>query len=153
MSKLKVGDLSKKINLKEEVPNKEQTMCEPPLLKEDDEETASASNSDLAEAEAALEDNSTEENYAFTNALPDISEISNNEDAPTEPLKDELVLYTQKELEKTVKSIAGGFYGVYISKYHPGQLEKGGKGIRHSAALEVINFAKDLLQELKKEGI
>ncbi len=61
--------------------------------------------------------------------------------------KKEPSLYTTKELEKTVKDIAGAFYGSFISSIPP----KYRQSSRETAVKEIIEFAKVLLTQLKKE--
>ena len=61
--------------------------------------------------------------------------------------KKEPSLYTTKELEKTVKDIAGAFYGSYISSIP----QKYRQATREVAVNEIIEFAKVLLTQLKKE--
>ena len=61
--------------------------------------------------------------------------------------KKEPSLYTTKELEKTVKDISGAFYGSFISSIPP----KYRQASREMAVKEIIDFAKVLLTQLKKE--
>ena len=61
--------------------------------------------------------------------------------------KKEPPLYTAKELEKTVKDISGAFYGSFISSIPP----KYRQASREMAVKEIIDFAKVLLTQLKKE--
>ncbi len=134
-NKLKVGELSRKLE--------EETTQDAPLT------DSSANNGEIVSAGNPA---STGKESTFNDVYEDDSPELPTEDDSKKLPKKEPVLYTHAELENTVNKIAGGFYGAYISHYHPGQLEKGGKGIRTQAALEIIEFSKILLQELKKEG-
>lgn len=94
-----------------------------------------------------------EESKSLSSFMDGRGVLEETEDEETEDKEvnvSEPISYSEEELEDIVKNIAGGFYGSYISKFHPNQLEKGGDGIRRKAAYELISFATILLQELKK---
>ena len=87
-----------------------------------------------------------EEGISVTSFEGKIINKSDDEKLPQKEKK-EPSLYTTKELEKTVKDIAGAFYGSFISSIPP----KYRQSSRETAVKEIIEFAKVLLTQLKKE--
>ena len=87
-----------------------------------------------------------EEGVSVTPFEGKIINKSTEENLPPKEKK-ELPLYTAKELEKTVKDISGAFYGSFISSIP----SKYRQASREMAVKEIIEFAKVLLTQLKKE--
>ena len=87
-----------------------------------------------------------EEGVSVTPFEGKIINKSTEENLPPKEKK-EPPLYTAKELEKTVKDISGAFYGSFISSIPP----KYRQASREMAVKEIIEFAKVLLTQLKKE--
>ena len=140
-SKLKVGELAKSqeksLIIKETASeeNNRDFETDIPYPEEDSDSILDYSNENTEETGPSDENQAEEEDHGpFEElGLDDVERIK----------------FSQLELEDFVKSIAGSFYGAYISKYHPQQLSKTSI-IKDTAADEIINFTKVLLQKLRK---